>query len=195
MRNLELYIDSSLKEFKLYSYAERILREGSTFEDDSLSVDESISLSLFKEFVDLASLLDSFENWEDSDWSNFLTQMMLAFREKGKADSINCALAALGIETYGTVQIENIESPLSTKITVNIKDISTPNVDTFLERLEQVIPKLLWTHTPDLSESRVSTVSVRIRLVSSYEQTMFDKVSRYSLVDEAHVYDSINWGV
>ena len=196
MRNLELYIDSRLKEFKLYSYMEQILREGSYLEDDSLSIDESISLTLFKEFVDLASLLDSFQNWSDSDWSNFLAQMMIAFREKGKPDSINCALAALGIVTKGTAEIENLDTnPPTTKITVEIESIDTPNVETFLERLEQVIPKLLWTHELDV-EGSVDIVRVNIKFISIYEQTMFDKAARYSLInDNNSSANDAGWGV
>ena len=115
MRKLELYVDSKLKEFKLFRYMEEILRSGSAEVEDDLSSDELQALNLYSEFVELASILDSFSTWSDGQWSNFLTMMTLAFREKGRYSAINSLLAALGIQTEKGVEVYDTLTPGSTK--------------------------------------------------------------------------------
>ena len=195
MRNVELYLDSRLKEFKLYNDMEKILRGGVTESSSNLSIDEVQSLSLFKEFVDLATLLDSYSGWSEGQWTNFMTQMVLAFKEKGKASSINCVLAALGISTVGEAVIENVgtDPSVKTKIHLTINKIDTPNIDKFLSRLEALFPKLLWLHEVDNSSFVAQTVTVSISLSDVYYKEMSDRSIRYS--EPIGSVSASSWGV
>jgi len=198
MRKLELYADSNLKEFRLYKYVEEILRNGSAEVGEDLSIDELQSISLFKDFLALADILDNDGSWTSSMWTNFLTQMMIAFKEKGKASSINCALAALGIKTEREAVIEDVEvdGKVITKITLEITNLTTPNVDLFSQRLKALIPRLLWTHELNTEGIVVNEVDIRVTLIDIYYIDMFDRPVRVAIPKDPHyICVSQNWRV
>lgn len=196
MRKISLYVDSRLKEFNLYNYMEQILRNGVADVDDDISIDEAQSIALFSEFVELATMLDDYSSWSDEKWTSFLTQMVIAFKEKGKPDALNCVLAALGIKTVNDTVIENItdsEGVVTSYVTLTIETLSTPNVAEFKSRLEALLPKILWLHSPDTSGIEVNTVLVNIALSDTYIKTLYDRGIKYS--ETVGSISSENWEV
>ena len=107
MRVLELFLDSFLKQFKLFTDANKILEEYNKEnpEEEEVSLDEKQATDLFNDFLGLARLLDTYQGWSEQNWTNFLMFMVQAFKEKGKALAINCVLAALGISTSEPVTV------------------------------------------------------------------------------------------
>lgn len=107
MKILELFLDSYLKRFQLFQDAQTLLRgyyENNPVEGDP-DLDETVAKTLFSDFLDLAQLLDTYQNWGQEEWVNFLMMMMQAYKEKGKEISINCALAALGVVTSEPISV------------------------------------------------------------------------------------------
>ena len=107
MRILELFLDSYLKRFQLFTDVDTLLRgyyQENPEENDS-GMDETVAKSLFEDFLNFAQLLDTYQNWGEEEWTNFLMMMMQAYKEKGKQISINCALAALGVVTSEPVTV------------------------------------------------------------------------------------------
>lgn len=110
MRKLELYIDSSLKDFELFKYAEKLLREGLTGStDSSQSVDKALATTYFPDFRDFASILDTYQSWTDTEWTNFMVMMITAYREKGKYSAVSSVLASLGLMVKDEVKVEDVK--------------------------------------------------------------------------------------
>lgn len=201
--NLELYLDSYLKRFGLFTTANEILKRYSQPEiQQTYGVDENMARDLFAEFVDLATHLDTYENWTETQWTNFLMMMLTAYKEKGKGISVNCALAALGLTVTTPVvvdnqwvgpndeiqpnmpseeQLEEGEWKLTSFVNVQIDSMSTPNVDKFMDKLRDLLRRLLWLHTPvDTSDSAVQKIDVDIRLITEYTRVQYTTNVFYS---------------
>ena len=154
MRSLELYLDSKLKDMKLFDYAQKIVMSLKIDQEESIP-NKLLALDIYSGFVELATMIDGFESWGTKEWNNFVTMMGLAFKEKGKEDSLACALAAiygliLGVdpETNKAVTVYDhyYPDPLDehneicrTEITFTVTQISTPFTSRFIEKLKTLI--------------------------------------------------------
>ena len=203
--DLQLYLDSYLKKFGLFNTANEILKAYSQPEiQQTYGVDETMARDLFAEFVELAMLLDTFENWTEAQWTNFLMMMLTAYKEKGKGIAVNCALAALGLTVTNPVVVENLwvkgegdtaqsqpelpdnpeEWVFTSFVTIQIDSMSTPNVNKFMEKLDGLLRRLLWLHTPvDTSGSAVQQIDVDVRLITEFTRVQYTSNIIYSECD------------
>lgn len=129
MRKLELYIDSSLKEFKLFERAEELLRKGLKDQGEILSsIDKTLASNMFPDFCGLASILDTYQKWTDKEWSNFMIMMVMAYREKGKYSAVSCILASLGLSISKEVEIKDTKVNVTVPKVVNTQMKDQPSV-------------------------------------------------------------------
>lgn len=203
-RLITLFLDSYLKQFKLFTDADKLLRDyNSDFGDtDDESLDEHQAVSLFNDFLNLAKVLDTYQSWTQENWTNFMMFMVQAFKEKGKGIAINCALAALGITTSEPVTVEDIwineetgeeqrymPSDITgwkfvTRVNMKIKTIYTPIIGKFLEELESLLPRLLWIHGDgEMGEALIEQVLIEVKLSETYEKLSTEKAVYYSEID------------
>ena len=67
MRKVELFLDSYLKQFKLFTDVDELLK---SYDQQISKADPESKVkayNLFKEFVELASIIDSFDDWGDKE--------------------------------------------------------------------------------------------------------------------------------
>ena len=187
MRDVELFLDTYLRRFELFTDVETILRGYTQSEDENeVSVEETMARSLFSDFVSLASILDTFGDWGEVEWKNFLLMMMQAYKEKGKGISVTCALAALGLTAEEVKVIDTMDDTghVSSNVIISIQNLATPNVSEFMRVLEGLLKRLLWLHEPVTSEgSQVFSVSVNVHLKEVFEKIIYDKLIYYSEID------------
>lgn len=192
MRNVQLFIDSYLSQFDLYKNLSNILetynKSNSNVLPVEVSLSETQSRALFKRFVELASVIDSFENWGEPEWTNFLVCMTNAYVEKGRVSAISCALAALGI------QLSDIPNPVTFKNTykngkivsevkINIAVLNTPAIEKLNDELEDCLKHLIWLHKDYSSKIEVDESYIEVRLVAEYSKTVYSKLYCYSKID------------
>ena len=156
MRNVELFIDTYLSKFTLFSNLEKILSLYNT--DNSLGSTSQYELearTLFADFVDIANTLDTYNSWTDENWKNFLVGMVQAFGNKGLAPAVSGALSAYGIIVGEVSNGEVVDSKVevrdleengvyTTVITVNMVRVNTPPISIFFSNFKALLPKLLW---------------------------------------------------
>lgn len=203
--NLRIPIDSFLRKFALFEEVEDILDkyDQANPEEEEASVDEVTARACFYKFVELAILLDTYQNWDDTQWTNFLMYMLQAYQNKGNVVAVNCALAAIGVQVTEPVTYENIyfnndtgeewedslvvpdltQYTLKSVVTIVIDVLQTPNVSSFFDKLAELIPELLWLHELDLSRSYVKLVHVTVALDETYYRTFYSTGIRYARIE------------
>ena len=157
MRNVELFIDTYLSKFTLFSDLNKVLSLYNTYNSlDSTSQYELEARTLFADFVDIANTLDTYNRWTDENWKNFLVGMVQAFGNKGLAPAVSGALSAYGIivgevsnngeVVDSKVKVEDkVENEVyTTVITVNMVRVNTPPISIFFSNFKALLPKLLW---------------------------------------------------
>lgn len=195
MRNVQLFIDSYLSQFDLYKNLSNILETYNKSPSNDLPADKSLSeiqaRVLFERFVELATIIDSFNNWGEKEWTNFLLCMTNAYVEKGRVSSISCALAALGIQLASPVTFKNkydeVKNEIVSEVKVNIAVLNTPTVDKLNDELEDCLKHLIWLHKAYSSEIEVNESYVEVELIAEYSKVVYSKLYCYSKIDS---YDS-----
>lgn len=190
MRKVELFLDSYLRQFELFNDVEKLLLSYDQKIGENDPSSKISSFNLFKEFVELASIVDSYDNWGDSEWTNFLICMQSAFTEKGRPTAISCALAALGIildDSDGEpVKVEQLSQGNSvvTKVSVKIKMMRTPLLEKFREKLSECLRQLIWVHSIlDMGDFAVEESRVEVSLEAEYTTIVYVKKCCFSLID------------
>lgn len=190
MRKVELFLDSYLRQFKLFNDVEKLLLSYDQKMEESDSFSKISSFNLFKDFVELASIVDSYDNWGDPEWTNFLICMQSAFTEKGRPTAISCALAALGIildDSDGEpVKVEQVSQGNSvvTKVSIKIKMMRTPLLEKFREKFSECIKQLIWVHSIlDMSDFVVEESRVEVKLEAEYTTVVYVRKCCFSLID------------
>lgn len=190
MRKVELFLDSYLRQFELFNDVEKLLLSYDQKIEESDPSSKISSFNLFKDFVELASIVDSYNIWGDSEWTNFLICMQSAFTEKGRPTAISCALAALGIildDSDGEpVKVEQVPQGNSvvTRVSIKIKMMRTPLLEKFREKLSECIKQLIWVHsTLDMSDFVVDESRVEVNLEAEYTTVVYVKKCCFSLID------------
>lgn len=190
MRKVELFLDSYLRQFKLFTDVEELI----IGYDQQISISEPESkiksYNLFKDFVELASIIDGFDDWGESEWTNFLVCMQSAFIEKGRPSAISCALAALGIildnSNGDPVKVEQVSQSgtVVTKVTINIQMMRTPLLEKFGEKLTECIKQLIWVHsTLDMDNFKVKESRVEVELKAEYTTVVYTRKCCFSKIE------------
>lgn len=190
MRKVELFLDSYLKQFRLFTDVDELLKSYDQQLSEAEPESKVKSYNLFKEFVELASIIDSFDSWGEGEWTNFLVCMQSAFVEKGRSTAISCALAALGIildvSKGDPVKIEQAPSGgnVVTKVTVNIKMMRTPLLEKFREKLSSCIKQLIWVHSIlNMDNFRVDESRVEVELKAEYTTVVYIRKCCFSKIE------------
>lgn len=190
MRKVELFLDSYLKQFKMFTDVDELLK---SYDQQISKADPESKVkayNLFKEFVELASIIDSFDDWGDEEWTNFLICMQSAFIEKGRSTAISCALAALGIILDNSkgdpVKVEQVSSSgaVVTKVTINIQMMKTPLLEKFREKLSDCIKQLIWVHsTLNMDNFKVDESRVEVELKAEYTTVVYTRKCCFSKIE------------
>ena len=192
MRDVQLFIDSYLSQFSLYKNLSNILETYNKSPNNINSKDKSLeevqARALFERFVELATVIDSFSNWGEREWTNFLVCMTSAYTEKGRVSAISCALAALGI------QLSNISNPVTftntyengkivSRVNINIASLNTPAVEKLDDELKDCLKHLVWLHKDNSTDIQVEESYVEINLIAEYSKIVYSDIYCYSKID------------
>lgn len=195
MRDVQLFIDSYLSQFDLYKNLSNILetynKSPNNYQSENKSLEEVQSRVLFERFVELATVIDSFEGWGEKEWTNFLMCMTSAYVEKGKVSAISCALAALGIQLADIdkpVTFENIydevKGEVVSKVIINIAVLNTPAVEKLNDELKDCLKHLVWLHKNNSSDMKVEESYVEVTLRAEYSKVVYSHLYCYSKISE-----------
>lgn len=97
------------------------------------SVSEFYSRNMYNEWIELGKLIADMDNWNDTDWDNFITCMSLSEASKSVLDSINYALTGLRV----VIVVPPTYSVKENKITLTIKVLKNVPYITEMKRLLQ----------------------------------------------------------
>lgn len=177
MANLELPVDSFLKQFKLFEVSDRLLKEYASehvFGELTKTLQKNISETMFPEFLELASMTDNFKGWNEDNWDNFVINMRYAYVNKGVASAIDCMMAAVGVKlkSKSFAGFDNSE-PRQWKVVIDIDSLPTPDLSTFYKYTKILVKKLLWVRDPKNVNIETNTVDVKIEIVRETKRVIY----------------------
>lgn len=142
--------DEILENFQLFKDIRLLLEE--YLDETGLvkvpSISELYSRNMYYEWMELASLMASTDNWDKSDWDNFVACMSLAEATKSTSTSICYALTGLGVVMKDKPEYSIENNSLEIKIEI-LKNM--PYIDRMKELLQRCLEFLLFTKNSDIT--------------------------------------------